>query len=115
MEELDPTQATFGQRHAALVTVLLVFGLGFLSGAFIGTSDNGLLRGVLVGLGAAALFLVLTSSLAFLWTVVQSVRHFRRLRSKDEEYAESRREPFGRHFKSNLDAIMGSVAQGLTP
>jgi hypothetical protein len=91
---------TWGQRHRILVALGLVAGLGFLSGIFIGPSDEPLLSGLICGLGAATVFLLLTAVPAFIVTVTQSIR------------SSSCREPFRRRFMKNLDATMEFLLQG---
>jgi hypothetical protein len=97
-----------------LVTVLLVFALGFLSGAFLGPTDNRLLSGLSVGLAATGFFLVLSIFPAFLWTLIQSTRHDLARRSLEKD-TEPEPEPFRRRFMENLEATMDFVVQGLTP
>jgi hypothetical protein len=82
------------------VALGLVTGLGFLSGIFIGPSDNPLLSGFTCGLGAASMILLLTAVPTFIVTAVLSARVF------------SWREPFGRRFMKNLDATIEFLLQG---
>jgi hypothetical protein len=97
--EQEPVR-TLGQRYRILVALGLVAGLGFLSGIFVGPSDNPLLSGLICGFGAVSLFLLLTAVPAFIVTAVQSIR------------GSSCREPFGRRFMKNLDATMEFLFQG---
>ena len=82
-----------------LITVLLVFGVGLLSGALIGRAGNFLISAYVGGVLGVALFLLLTSISALIVTVVQSIRH-------------PCREPFGRRFMKNLEGTMELLIQG---
>jgi hypothetical protein len=115
MSETEPSQVSFGRRPPVLITVLLVFGLGFVSGIFNGPTENVVLSGLVVGLAGTAIFVLLTSIPALVLTVAQSIRRVSRPRSNTDEIVESGGEPFHRRFMKNLEATMEFVAQGLTP
>ena len=79
--------------------VLIAFGAGLLCGAFAGHAGSVLLSAQIGGVAAAILFLLLTSVLALLVTLVQSIwrRSFK---------------SFGSWFMKNLDGAMEFLIQG---
>jgi hypothetical protein len=87
-----------GQRHPVLVTVLLVFGVGLLSGAFVGRAGNVLLSAFIGGVIGTVLFLLLASAPALIITVV-SIRR-------------ACPDSFARRFMRNLEGTIELLIQG---
>jgi hypothetical protein len=79
--------------------VLLVFGVGLLSGALVGRAGHVLLSALIGGAIGTLLFLLLTSAPALIITVVQSIRR-------------ACPESFGRRFMRNLEGTMELLIQG---
>jgi uncharacterized membrane protein len=79
--------------------VLVVFGVGLLSGAFFGRAGNIILNGLLGGVIGATLFLLGASILAVIVTAIQSIRP-------------SSRGAFAPRFMRNLEGAMELLVQG---
>jgi hypothetical protein len=97
--EPEPTQSSFVQRHPVVVMILLVFGVGLLSGAFLGRPGNVLGSAFFGGMAGTVLFLMICSVPALVITVFQSIRR-------------ASVQSFGRRFMSNVKHTMEIVILG---
>jgi hypothetical protein len=117
MSEHEPPVLTFGQRHPIVIALAIVFVAGFALGApadFLSgqlEGQNGfIITGLAGGIGAVAIFVVLSVTLALTITIVQAVLRALGWRSADCKGAEAT--PFRRRFRRNLEQTNDFWIQG---